>query len=516
MYIKMFHCLSPCLISAKSHVVLSRMSTLKNLLSYLQQQPLQGIGLQGAQDLNLAGFPQISPVAFQNGNCQQYFDKISAEEWLPRILVPLTFDRASETKIGVFYAKFKTYSSNSDHAIIRLIDSRKSNSTMYSFKLHRVGTVSIFVSKLEADNNGELQRNEIRKESVNQAVNITDSEFNGFWFTIKNEELTLGLIGDRLIEPIILWNDTLREGPRDVAYFGLTTDQASATFGVNCDVPNLHFSDTCVVDEDCQDFPNTVCRNVPVNVGLDPGTRRTPFDEWEDRDTLLRSCFCKEGHLRIPESKGCYDPVRKVVTIRDACFAEYHCNDLPNTACVYDKDVPKYNSSCQCIKGNKPFEPNPRTGLIEGCAPLTDADKATILGCATKFKVEGINEWVPDLQYPTEYDAGFGVDVGTVYVSLGRDGSSDDVAIVRLLDDVKSPRKMYTVKWHRRDGEISISESTRTRSFFFENESDRERASVDDLDILTRMQTGFVGFWIMYKYDSSVSGGQLAVGLNGT
>ena len=45
-----------------------------------------------------------------------------------------------------------------------------------------------------------------------------------------------------------------------------------------------------------------------------------------------------------------------------------------------DRDIPKYNSSCQCIKGNKPFDPNPRTGLIEGCAPLTDADKATILG----------------------------------------------------------------------------------------------------------------------------------------
>ena len=119
------------------------------------------------------------------------------------------------------------------------------------------------------------------------------------------------------------------------------------------------------------------------------------------------------------------------------------------------------------------------------------------------------------MQHPTEYDAGFGVDVGTVYVSLGRDGSTDDVAIVRLLDDIKSPQKMYTVKWYRRDGQISISESTRVRSFFFENENDRERATVDDLDILTRMQLGFVGFWIMYKYDSAVSGGQLAVGLNG-
>ena len=72
-------------------------------------------------------------------------------------------------------------------------------------------------------------------------MNITESQYNGFWFTLKEEELTLGLIGDQLIEPVIIWNDTLREGPRDIKYFGLTTDQSSASFGVNCDVPNLHF-----------------------------------------------------------------------------------------------------------------------------------------------------------------------------------------------------------------------------------------------------------------------------------
>ena len=37
------------------------------------------------------------------------------------------------------------------------------------------------------------------------------------------------------------------------------------------------FLDTCVVDEDCEDFPNTVCKNTPVNIGLDPGTREIPF-----------------------------------------------------------------------------------------------------------------------------------------------------------------------------------------------------------------------------------------------
>ena len=49
----------------------------------------------------------------------------------------------------------------------------------------------------------------------------------------------------------------------------------------------------------------------------------------------------------------------------------------PNTSCLFDRHVPAYNRSCQCIPGNKPFDPEPRTGLVEGCAPLTDADKAS-------------------------------------------------------------------------------------------------------------------------------------------
>ncbi len=107
------------------------------------------------------------------------------------------------------------------------------------------------------------------------------------------------------------------------------------------------------------------------------------------------------------------------------------------------------------------------------------------------------------------------MDVATVYVNLGNFGSNSDVAIVRLLDEDKSPRKMYTVKWHRNRGKISISESTRSRGFFFENEYENERATVDDLDTVARMQTGFVGFWIQYKYDTQLDGGQISVGLNG-
>jgi hypothetical protein len=147
---------------------------------------------------------------------------------------------------------------------------------------------------------------------------------------------------------------------------------------------------------------------------------------------------------------------------------------------------------------------------------LTDNDKATILGCSNRFSVEqATSEWVPELLHSTEFDRTFGVDVGTVYINLGIVGDTDDVAIVRLLDDLKSPRKMYTVKWYRRDGKISISESTRTRSFFFENDRDAERASIDDIDTLSRMQQGYVGFWIQYRFDTGVNGGQISVGLNG-
>jgi hypothetical protein len=77
-----------------------------------------------------------------------------------------------------------------------------------------------------------------------------------------------------------------------------------------------------------------------------------------------------------------------VVTLRDACFADYHCNDLPNTFCTLDLDMSRFNMSCQCIPGHKPFEPDPRTGLIEGCAPLTAVDKATVRGCSRKFTVD--------------------------------------------------------------------------------------------------------------------------------
>ena len=42
---------------------------------------------------------------------------------------------------------------------------------------------------------------------------------------------------------------------------------------------------------------------------------------------------------------GCYDPIRKVVTIRDGCFADHHCAHLPNTICT----LGKYHYSCKEI-----------------------------------------------------------------------------------------------------------------------------------------------------------------------
>ena len=59
-----------------------------------------------------------------------------------------------------------------------------------------------------------------------------------------------------------------------------------------------------------------MCAAEPLNPGLDPGTRRLPFSAWPAGTSLLRSCWCRAGSLRIPRSQGCYDPVRKVVTLQ--------------------------------------------------------------------------------------------------------------------------------------------------------------------------------------------------------
>jgi len=304
-----------------------------------------------------------------------------------------------------------------------------------------------------------------------------------------------------------------------VAYFGLTTDQSSATYGINCDVPNLHYADTCVEDEDCRDIPNTVCRNKPVILGLDPGTRSTPFRQWKPRDSLLKSCFCKEGHIRIPLSNGCYDPIRRVVTLGDTCFANYHCNDLPNTFCKEDLSVPKYNHSCQCMHEFKPFVPDSKTGLVEGCSALTKGDKYTILGCNQKFGIQNSPSllWVPSVYHETEFDSRHNVYYSVVFLHVADKGrnSGSDVAVLRLLDKYRSRGKMLTIKFSPSEGKVSIGEATRTSSFFFENERDVVKKSVQlSSKVKKDMLSDYVGFWIRYKYMKE--GAVLSVGLNGS
>ena len=66
----------------------------------------------------------------------------------------------------------------------------------------------------------------------------------------------------------------------------------------------------------------------------------------------------------------------------------------------------------------------------------------------------------------------------------------------RLLDHNNSPQKMYTVKFYRSTGKMSIAVSARTRSFFFTNERDNDKVSKERADIINQMQLTHVGFWI--------------------
>ena len=57
----------------------------------------------------------------RNGNCDHYFDKINADEWIPDTLVPLAFDRASGSRVGVFYTKLgEDLRGNNDYIIVRI------------------------------------------------------------------------------------------------------------------------------------------------------------------------------------------------------------------------------------------------------------------------------------------------------------------------------------------------------------------------------------------------------------
>ena len=93
------------------------------------------------------------------------------------------------------------------------------------------------------------------------------------------------------------------------------------------------------------------------------------------------------------------------------------------------------------------------------------------------------------------------IDVAVVYAKFdinheGRSTFVNDVAQIRLLGHNKSPSKMYTVKFFRSTGKMSIAVSARTRSFFFTNERDQDKVSKERTDIINQMQLTHVGFWI--------------------
>ena len=120
------------------------------------------------------------------------------------------------------------------------------------------------------------------------------------------------------------------------------------------------------------------------------------------------------------------------------------------------------------------------SGLVEGCAPLTKQDKATVSGCSRRFTLKDRKEWVPDTTFPVDHDDFLRADIAVFYVTLGSlfdvGNQAEDVAVVRLLGRDLYRKKMYTVKIWREGGKIALYESRITRNFFFSNENDREVA----------------------------------------
>ena len=54
--------------------------------------------------------------------------------WVPDLLVPLAYDRASESKVGVFYARLGERTGNNDHLVVRILNKDKRNLTMYRWE----------------------------------------------------------------------------------------------------------------------------------------------------------------------------------------------------------------------------------------------------------------------------------------------------------------------------------------------------------------------------------------------
>ncbi len=75
-------------------------SPIQNLIGLTVGKDSVSAGLVGGLNLNVANKFQASTPK-ENGNCERYYDKISADEWVPDTLVPLAFDRASEAKVEI-------------------------------------------------------------------------------------------------------------------------------------------------------------------------------------------------------------------------------------------------------------------------------------------------------------------------------------------------------------------------------------------------------------------------------
>ena len=106
-------------------------------------------------------------------------------------------------------------------------------------------------------------------------------------------------------------------------------------------------------------------------------------------------------------------------------------------------------------------------GLVEGCAPLTKQDKATVSGCSRRFSLKRRQEWIPETSFPVNHDEEYNADISVFYVTLGSvfetGNNEEDVAIIRLMDKDKDRRKMYTIKIFREGGKIAMYESRITR-----------------------------------------------------
>ncbi len=173
-----------------------------------------------------------------------------------------------------------------------------------------------------------------------------------------------------------------------------------------------------------------------------------------------------------------------------------------------------------------------RTGLVEGCAPLTDRDRSSVLGCADRIEIEdetraaaATNRWMPRELHPMERGDSGDFKYAVFFVRLQRSGSSgssssgrrrgSSEAVVRLVDSGRSNRKMLSVKFSGSTGKISLTEAVRTRSFFFsDNERDHEKAAISNSNLIARMEREFVGFWVRYRYEEGL-GGTITLGRNG-